>query len=255
MDNKTKIVDQYFENPDIVTSKYLNNKCRVLLKQIEELKLNCQEMIMNRSNKEYTFIDGGYLSHIQPYADKDVDNVNVCRAMCSENSDCYGFNIYNNQSAFSKHPNTCEFISATGDIRHTGSIKRESGPVSVYIKINDENLKITKKILERLISEYQATCSRNTEIINKLELFTPSIVEGIVSYGDLTSKDEVIRGLKSDLETQKNKLKEVLNDADFLNKKHENSSLKITQNNIILSIYIIVIIILIIVILKINLVI
>ena len=102
MNELSNYIHTDFEEPDILSVKNLNGKCKILLKQIEELKYNYQEMIMNRYNREYTFIDGGKLTHIQPYKSKDVSDVNVCKALCSKDRNCYGFNIYDNLSIFNK---------------------------------------------------------------------------------------------------------------------------------------------------------
>ena len=146
MNNISNYIQTDFQEPDILSVKNLNGKCKILLKQIEELKYNYQQMIMNRDNKEYTFIDGGKLTHIQPYKSKDVANVNICKAVCSKDRNCYGFNIYDNLSIFNKYPTTCDFISSNGNIRKNSSIVKSDDVNSVYIKINDENLKTTKTI-------------------------------------------------------------------------------------------------------------
>ena len=241
MNELSNYIHTDFEEPDILSVKHLNGKCKILLKQIEELKYNYQEMIMNRYNREYTFIDGGKLTHIQPYKSKDVNGVNVCKAVCSKDRNCYGFNIYDNLSLFNKYPTTCDFISSNGDIKQTGSISKSDGANSVYIKINDENLRATKRIINRLISEFQSACNRNMEIISHLETFTPSM--------DSSSQTAA---LKQELADQQTTLLKILNDAQFMEKEYDNSSLGVTHNNIMLSIYTIIIVILIIAIIKIN---
>jgi hypothetical protein len=247
-----------FTEPDILSVKHLNGKCKILLKQIEELKYNYQEIVMNRYNREYTFIDGGKLTHIQPYKSKDVNNSNICKAVCSKDKNCYGFNIYDNFSIFNKYPTTCDFISSNGDIKQTGSISNSNGVNSVYIKINDENLRTTKKILNRLISEFQSTCNRNMEIISHLETFTPNMNsssqfdEGVSTLKTINSNDTTLYNLKQELSQQQEALDKILNDAQFIEKEYDNSSLSVTHNNIMLSIYTIIVIILIIVVVKIN---
>jgi hypothetical protein len=237
--------------PDIINVKYLNNKCRVLAKQIEELKYNYQEMLMSRNNKEYTFIDGGKLVHIQPYASKDVENTNMCKAICSKQQDCYGFNSYDNISLFNKQPTTCDFISPGRYTTTTGSITKEDGGNSLHIKINDENLRTTKKILDRLISEFQATCNRNMSLIERMEGFTSAT-------RDQTSNQIIYVG--STLDTLRRELlghydyvTDLLNDTQYIQKDNNNTHLHVTHNNIMLSIYTIVIVILIIIIFKIIL--
>jgi hypothetical protein len=239
--------------------KYLNNKCRVLLKQIEELKYNYQEMIMNRNNKEYTFIDGGKLLHIQPYTSKDVENVNICKAMCDNQRDCYGFNSYDNMSLFNKNSTTCDFITSDGNITNTGIISKIGPGNSLNIKLNEENIRITKKLLDRLISDFHATCNRNMALIERLEGYTN--IEGFTSpfrtdtSNFIRSTDTNIDILKKDLITQYTTLNTILNDTQYIQKDYNNTYLHVTHNNIMLSIYTIVIIILIIIIFKINLVI
>ena len=149
MNNISNYIQTDFEEPDILSVKNLNGKCKILLKQIEELKYNYQQMVMNRHNKEYTFIDGGKLTHIQPYKSMKIADVNVCKAVCSKNKNCYGFNIYDNLSLFNNYPTTCDFISSSGNTKQNGSITKSSGVNSVYIKINDENLRTTKRIINR----------------------------------------------------------------------------------------------------------
>lgn len=258
MNNISNYIQTDFQEPDILSVKNLNGKCKILLKQIEELKYNYQQMIMNRDNKEYTFIDGGKLTHIQPYKSKDVANVNICKAVCSKDRNCYGFNIYDNLSIFNKYPTTCDFISSNGNIRKNSSIVKSDDVNSVYIKINDENLKTTKKILNRLISEFQSSCNKNMEIISHLETFTPSMnlsqqtADRIGTLGTIHSNDNTLNNLKQELADQQSTLLKILNDAEFMEKEYDNSSLGITHNNIMLSIYTIIIVILIIAIIKIN---
>ena len=258
MNNISNYIQTDFQEPDILSVKNLNGKCKILLKQIEELKYNYQQMIMNRDNKEYTFIDGGKLTHIQPYKSKDVANVNICKAVCSKDRNCYGFNIYDNLSIFNKYPTTCDFISSNGNIRKNSSIVKSDDVNSVYIKINDENLKTTKKILNRLISEFQSSCNKNMEIISHLETFTPSMnlsqqtADRIGTLGTIHSNDNTLNNLKQELADQQTTLLKILNDAEFMEKEYDNSSLGITHNNIMLSIYTIIIVILIIAIIKIN---
>ena len=258
MNEISNYIHTNFEEPDILSVKHLNGKCKILLKQIEELKYNYQEMIMNRYNREYTFIDGGKLTHIQPYKSKDVNGVNVCKAVCSKDRNCYGFNIYDNLSLFNKYPTTCDFISSNGDIKQTGSISKSDGANSVYIKINDENLRTTKRIINRLISEFQSACNRNMEIISHLETFTPSMDSStqtaarISTLGSINSNDNTLSSLKQELADQQASLLKILNDAQFMEKEYDNSSLGVTHNNVMLSIYTIIIVILIIVIIKIN---
>jgi hypothetical protein len=258
MNNISNYIQTDFQEPDILSVKNLNGKCKILLKQIEELKYNYQQMIMNRDNKEYTFIDGGKLTHIQPYKRKDVANVNICKAVCSKDRNCYGFNIYDNLSIFNKYPTTCDFISSNGNIRKNSSIVKSDDVNSVYIKINDENLKTTKKIINRLISEFQSTCNKNMEIITHLETFTPSMnlsqqtADRIGTLGSIHSNDNTLNNLRQELTDQQSTLLKILNDAEFMEKEYDNSSLGITHNNIMLSIYTIIIVILIIAIIKIN---
>ena len=259
MNDISNYIDTDFEQPDILSVKHLNNKCKILLKQIEELKYNYHEMVMNRYNREYTFIDGGKLAHIQPYKSKDVTNVNICKAVCNKDRDCYGFNIYDNLSFFNKYPSTCDFISSNGDLRNTGIVTRGSGLDSVYIKINDENLRTTKRIINRLISEFQSSCNRNMEIITRLESFTPSMADPsqaigrITTLGSINTNDTNIHNLKQELIDQQSTLEKILNDAQFMEKEYDNSYLGVTHNNVILSIYTIIVVILIIVVIKINL--
>ena len=238
MNNISNYIQTDFQEPDILSVKNLNGKCKILLKQIEELKYNYQQMIMNRDNKEYTFIDGGKLTHIQPYKSKDVANVNICKAVCSKDRNCYGFNIYDNLSIFNKYPTTCDFISSNGNIRKNSSIVKSDDVNSVYIKINDENLKTTKKILNRLISEFQSSCNKNMEIISHLETFTPSMnlsqqtADRIGTLGTIHSNDNTLNNLKQELADQQTTLLKILNDAEFMEKEYDNSSLGITHNNI-----------------------
>jgi hypothetical protein len=254
MNNLSNYINIDFEGPNLVNIKYLNNKCKMLLKQIEELKYNYQEMIMNRNNKEYTFIDGGKLVHIQPYTSEGVQNVNVCKAMCSKQKDCYGFNTYDNMALFNKYPTQCDFISSEGDTRDTGGIKRDGAGNSLYIKIDDENVRTTKKILDRLISEFHASCNRNMSLIERFESFSPSLYN-TQALNTIRVKDGDLSQLKREMLGHKASLAKILNDTNFIKKEYDNSHLHTTRNNIMLSIYTLVIIILIVVILKINLVI
>jgi hypothetical protein len=259
MNELSNYIHTDFAEPDILSVKHLNGKCKILLKQIEELKYNYQEMAMNRYNREYTFIDGGKLTHIQPYKSRDVRNVNVCKALCSKDRDCYGFNIYDNLSIFNKYPTTCDFISSNGGIKQNGSISNSNEVNSVYIKINDENLRITRKIINRLISEFQSACNRNMEIIAHLETFTPSMdssmetVARVTTLGAINSNDTTLSNLKQELSDQQESLLKILNDAQFMEKEYDNSYLGATHNNVMLSIYTIIVVILIIAVLKINL--
>lgn len=252
-------IDTDFEQPDILSVKNLNNKCKILLKQIEELKYNYQEMVMNRYKREYTFIDGGKLTHIQPYKSKDVNNVNICKAVCNKDRDCYGFNINDNVSFFNKYPSTCDFISSNGELKNTGMITMENETDSVYIKINDENLKTTKRIINRLIREFQSACNRNMEIIARLETFTSSMVDTtqsidkVTTLGTIYTNDNNIHNLKQELNDQRSNLVKILNDVRFMEKEYDNSYLETTHNNVMLSIYTIIVVILIIIIIKINL--
>ena len=243
--------------PDVIDVKYLNNKCKVLLKQIEELKYNYQEMIMNRNNKEYTFIDGGKLLHIQPYSSKDVDDVNTCKALCSNQRDCYGFNSYDNMSLFNKKSTTCDFISSGGSITNTGNISKVGPGNSLNIKINEENIRLTKKILDRLISEFHATCNRSLIMVGRMEAFSSreGFVDLMAPTSEATSNNADINTLKNEIINQERSLRQILNDTSFIKKDYNNTYLHVSHNNIMLSIYTIVIIILIIIILKINLVI
>jgi hypothetical protein len=259
MNELSNYIHTDFAEPDILSVKHLNGKCKILLKQIEELKYNYQEMVMNRYNREYTFIDGGKLTHIQPYKSKDVNDVNICKAVCSKDRNCYGFNIYDNLSLFNKYPTTCDFISSNGDIKQNGTISKSNEVNSVYIKINDENLKTTRKIINRLISEFQSTCNRNMEIIAHLEGFTPSMndtsqtIARVSTLGSINSNDTTLSNLKQELADQQSSLLKILNDAQFMEKEYDNSSLGVTHNNVMLSIYTIIIVILIIAIIKIIL--
>lgn len=258
MNDLSNYIYAEFEEPDILSIKHLNNKCAILLKQIEELKHNYNEMVMNRHNKEYTFIDGGKLTHIQPYKSKGVKNVNICKAACNKDRDCYGFNIYDNLSFFNKYPSSCDFVSSSGDLRNNGSVTFGDGQGSVYIKINDENVRSTQRILNRLINEFQASCNRNTEIITKLETFTPSMdsssqaIGRVTTLGSINTNDTNIHNLKQELSEHRASLAKILNDIQFIEKEYDNSYLGITHNNVMLSIYTIMVIILIIVVIKIN---
>ena len=252
-------IDTDFEEPDILSVKNLNNKCKILLKQIEELKYNYQEMVMNRYNREYTFIDGGKLTHIQPYKSKGVNDVNICKAVCNKDRDCYGFNINDNVSFFNKYPSTCDFISSNGRLKDTGIVTRGNGTDSIYIKINDENLNTTKRIIDRLIREFQSTCNRNMEIIERLETFTPSMsdtyqsIDRDTTLGLINKNNNNIHNLKQELDDQRSTLVKILNDARFMEKEYDNSYLGANHNNVMLSIYTIIVVILIIIIIKINL--
>jgi hypothetical protein len=209
---------------------------------------------MNRNNKEYTFIDGGKLVHIQPYTSEGVQNVNVCKAMCSKQKDCYGFNTYDNMSLFNKYPTQCDFISTEGDTRDTGGIQMHGSDNSLYIKINDENVKTTKKVLDRLISQFHASCNRNMALLERFESFTPSLYN-TQTINTIKVKDDDLTILKQELLDHKASLAKILNDTNFIKKEYDNSYLHTTRNNIVLSIYTLVIVILIVIILKINLVI
>ena len=236
------------EEPKLLNIKLINKKCVLLLKQIEELKYNYQQMIMDRNNKEYTFIDGKKLVHIQPYTTKDVQNVNTCNAICSNRKDCYGFNARDNMSIFNKNSTTCDFISQ-GDIRNTGTISDSGNGTSLHIKIDDENLKTTKRVIDRLISEFHAACNKNMELIEQFKTHTPL-------YNTKTKTREGFDGdievLKSDIINNQYSLIKILNDANFLKRDYDKSYLHLTRNNIMLTLYTFVIIILIIIILIIN---
>jgi DNA-binding protein YbaB len=255
LNNPTYYTNTDVEGPKLLNIKLINEKCGLLLKQIEELKYNYQEMLMNRNKKDYTFIEGKKLVHIQPYNTKDVKDVNVCKAMCSNRKDCWGFNSYDNMSLFNKYPTTCDFISQ-GDITNTGSITQDGRGASVHIKIDDENLKTTKRVLDRLISEFHAACNRNMDLIERFETNTKprSIIEGLVPEKFVVSsgKNEKLNTLRTDLLNHKNSLEKILNDANFIEKDYDNTYLHTTHNNIMLSLFTIVIIILIMIIFKTN---
>ena len=97
------------------------------------------------------------------------------------------------------------------------------------------------------------------EIISRLEAFTPSMDSSsqaaarISTLSSINSNDTTLSNLKQELADQQKTLLKILNDAQFMEKEYDNSSLAITHNNIMLSIYTIIIVILIIAIIKINL--
>jgi len=249
MNEISELINTTFTTPDLLTVKYLNNKCKLLIKQIEEIKHNYQEMLMNRYNKEYTFIDGSKLTHIQPYKSKDVDDVNTCKALCSKDNNCYGLNVSSNtQSFFNTSPIHCDFIPSNRNTNKLARIKPGEDLNAIYIKITDENLETTRKIMTRLVEEFNSTCNRNMEIIGDMETFVPDMD----NLNTINSNDVVLTKLKQELTDQQETLLKVLNDSQIMEKEYSNSSLSITHNNVMLTVYVILIVILVIVVIKIN---
>ena len=119
---------------------------------------------------------------------------------------------------------------------------------NVYIKITDENLETTRKIIKRLVNEFQSTCNRNMEIIGTMETFTSNIN----TLGTINKNDKALSGLKQEMNDQQETLLRILNDVQIMGKEYGNSSLSVNHNNVMLSVYTIMIIILIIIIIKIN---
>ena len=74
----------------------------------------------------------------------------------------------------------------------------------------------------------------------------------ISTLGSINSNDTTLSNLKQELADQQATLLKILNDAQFMEKEYDNSSLVVSHNNIMLSIYTIIIVILIIAIIKIN---
>ena len=75
----------------------------------------------------------------------------------------------------------------------------------------------------------------------------------ISTLSSINSNDTTLSNLKQELADQQKTLLKILNDAQFMEKEYDNTSLGVTHNNIMLSIYTIIIVILIIAIIKINL--
>lgn len=249
MNEISELINTSFTTPDLLNIKYLNNKCKLLIIQIDELKHNYQEMLMNRYNKEYTFIDGSKLTHVQPYKSNDVDNVNICKAICSKDKNCYGLNVTsNNLSLFNNNQIHCDFIPSDRNTKKLARLKLGQEMNNVYIKITDENLETTRKLIERLVNEFQSTCNRNMEIIGSMETFTPNMN----TLGTINKNNTVIYGLKQEMSDQQETLLRILNDVQIMGKEYGNSSLSVNHNNVMLSVYTIMIIILIIIIIKIN---
>ena len=250
MNEISELIHTTFTTPDLLSVKYLNNKCKLLINQIEELKHNYQEMLMSRYNKEYTFIDGSKLTHVQPYKGKDVDDVNICKAVCSKDNNCYGLNVSKNgMSLFNTAPIHCDFIPSDRNTNKLARFKPGQDANAVYIKITDENLETTRKIMDRLVKEFQSTCNRNMEIIGDMETFTPNMD----NLGTINTNDAVLSGLKQEMSDQQATLLRILNDVQNMGKEYSNSSLSVTHNNVMLSVYTILIVIMIIIVIKINL--
>ena len=223
---------------DILTAKSLNRKCEMLLSQIEELKHNYHSMVMNKYNREYTIINGQRLTHIVPYKSEREYNVEKCKAVCSSDNNCYGFNKTNSYSWFSKPRVQCDYISKHGAQSNKASMV-DDAENKLYITMNDENIKSTERILETLISDFFSSCSRGIDI-----------VEAYTGMDDMATNDSSLSSLKSDLTQQQQKMKGILNDLSFVNKEYSDSSVVMSHNNVMLSIYSIIVVILIIVAVK-----
>ena len=226
-------------NPyNILNAKTLNRKCEVLLSQIEELRNNYHSMIINKYNREYTFIKGQRLTHIEPYKSEKVYNIEKCKALCSSDNNCYGFNKSDSYSWFGKPRVQCDYFSKN-DVNGK-NVSIESDPeYKLYINMNDENIKSTKRILDELISSFFSTCGRSMDII-----------ESFASTSELSANNSEIFALKDDLTQQQKRMIDITNDIIVLDKEYSNSSLSISHNNTMLSIYIFIIVILIIVAIK-----
>jgi hypothetical protein len=86
------------------------------------------------------------------------------------------------------------------------------------------------------------------EIIGDMETFTPNMD----NLGTINTNDVVLSGLKQEMTDQQATLLRILNDVHIMGKEYSNSSLSVTHNNVMLSVYTILIVILIIVVIKIN---
>jgi len=223
---------------NILNAKSLNRSCEVLLSQIEELRNNYHSMVINKYNREYTFIKGQRLTHIEPYKSEKVYNIEKCKALCSSDSDCYGFNKSNSYSWFSKPRVQCDYISKN-DVNGANVSIDDDPDYKLYINMNDENIKSTKRILDNLISTFFSTCSRSMDII-----------ESFTSISEISTKNAEIFSLKDDLNRQQKRMIDIANDIIFIDKEYSNSSTSISHNNVMLSIYTFIIIILIIVAIK-----
>jgi hypothetical protein len=82
---------------------------------------------------------------------------------------------------------------------------------------------------------------------------TSQTIARVSTLGSINSNDTTLSNLKQELADQQSSLLKILNDAQFMEKEYDNSSLGVTHNNVMLSIYTIIIVILIIAIIKIIL--
>jgi hypothetical protein len=242
------------DNSDIMDIQYLNNKCKLLLTQIEELKNDYQRLILNKGNKQYTFIDGGKLVFVVPYKTIHSNNVHKCKSICEKDRDCYGFNINDKYSFFNKERVKCDFINRDDNMKKAG-LRLNKDDTSLYIKINDENIKTTKRLLDKLIDEFHFTCNRNMEV---LEHFTGKIIskDNVKDMqASMDTNDNRMFKLKDEITEQREKLGNIINEISYIEQDYNNSSLIMTNRNIILSIYTIIAIVLLIVIFKNNIII
>ena len=223
---------------DLLSSKSLNRECEVLLSQIEELRNNYQTMVMNKYKKEYTIINGQKLSHFTPYKSQRLYNVEKCKAVCSSDNKCYGFNKINDYASFNKPSVQCDFISKN-NANNTDVMYTADPNYMLYINLSDENIKSTKKILDKLISDFFSKCNRNMDII-----------ESFTGETELSTQNVEIYSLKELVKRQQKKMESIVNDIRFIEKEYSNSSIEISHNNVILSVYTIVVIILIIIAIK-----
>jgi len=231
---------------DLINAKSLNRKCELLLSQVEELKNNYNSMVMNKYNREYTFINGQRLTHFTPYKSEKEYNVEKCKAICSSDNNCYGFNKSNSYSWFNKPRVQCDYISKDS-ANDTNVSLAEENDYKLYINMNDENIKSTERILDNLISDFFSTCNRSMDII---EGYTGDFKGGYQGGVKLSAGDAELSSLKSELTQQQQKMDGIIKDIAFVNKEYSNSSVVMTHNNVILAIYSIIVFILIIVTLK-----
>jgi len=223
---------------DIISNKSLKEECDILLSQIEELRNNYHSMIMNKYNREYTFINDQRLTHIVPYKSSNEVNVEKCKALCSSDENCYGFNKSINYSFFNNKRVNCDYISKKS-ANTLGVISKYDPDYKLYINMSDDNIKTTKRILDNLISTFFSKCNRNMDII-----------EAYTGIDKISSQNSDIFLLKADVLQQRQKMNDIMNDILFIDKEYSNSNIGISHNNVMLSIYTFIVIILIIISIK-----